>query len=252
MTVVGIVIPTYNESGTITQLLTELKRQIVSLGEVRLLVVIVDDSSPDGTSKMAFEHAEALKSANFQVKIIDRQIKDGYGKACIVGMEYLLSKKVDYIVQMDADMSHHPKYLYDLIKNAESHDLVIGSRYIKGASIPDWSLIRRLMSRYGNLYAKLILSNEVSDYTGGFNLYAADLIKKINLSSIKSSGYGFLIELKFKALLNAQNICEIPIVFNERQHGKSKMPRSTLLTNLILVPKLKIRSTRKTNSNKQV
>jgi dolichol-phosphate mannosyltransferase len=117
---------------------------------------------------------------------------------------------------------------------------VVGSRYVPGGETPDWSLSRRVLSRGGNLYARIILGGKISDYTGGYNMYSSALMKRIDPSTIYSSGYGFLIDLKFHALKHAKSVHQIPIVFADRQHGKSKLPKSTILKNLLLVPRIRL------------
>ena len=239
---IGIVTPTYNEATNIVLLLNALKRETLKIKDVSFLVVVVDDNSPDGTSKIANELGKKLSGSNFSVVVIDRAEKDGYGKACVKGMNYLLSKKVDFILSMDADLSHNPKYIKNFIAASKNNNLVIGSRYVKGGATPEWPLLRKMLSRYGNYYTRLFLNKEISDYTGGFNLYSAELLKTIDLNNIKSAGYGFLIELKYKASDHAVSIYQVPIVFHDRQHGKSKIPKSTLIKNFFLVQKLRMES----------
>ena len=238
----GIVVPTYNEAVNIVLLLKALKKQALKMGDVTFLVAVVDDNSPDGTSKIANKLGKELAGPNFNVVVIDRTKKDGYGKACVEGMNYLLSKKVDLVLSMDADLSHNPKYLKSFIAASKDHQLVIGSRYVPGGATPEWPLLRKILSRYGNYYARLFLNKGISDYTGGFNLYSPKLLKEIDLNNIESTGYGFLIELKYKASKKANSIHQVPIVFHDRQHGKSKIPKSTLIKNFFLVPKLRIQT----------
>lgn len=237
----GICIPTYNEATNIEVVLTKLETVLKPIKDASVMVLVVDDSSPDGTAAIVKTTAERLARPNFKAEVLVRTKKDGFGKACVAGFTQLLAKKVDYILQMDADLSHNPAYIPAFISAAkDGRDFVVASRYIKGGDTPDWPLHRRLLSRYGNLYSRLILSRTVSDYTGGFNLYKASLIKKIELASLQSSGYGFLIELKFRALGYAKSVQQIPIIFNDRQHGKSKIPKSTLIKNIFLVPKIRL------------
>ncbi len=239
---IGVVVPTYNEAINIALLLRALKKQATKLLDVSFLVAVVDDNSPDGTSKIANKLGTELAGPNFKVVVIDRTKKDGYGKACVEGMNYLLSKKVDFVLSMDADLSHNPKYIKDFVAASKKYQLVVGSRYVHGGATPDWPLLRKLLSRYGNFYARLFLNRAISDYTGGFNLYSAELLHEINLNNIESSGYGFLIELKYKASNKAKSIHQIPIVFHDRLHGKSKIPKSTLTKNFFLVPKLRMQT----------
>jgi dolichol-phosphate mannosyltransferase len=237
---IGIVVPTYNESVNVLLLLKAILKETAELENVKFTVVIVDDNSPDGTSQIVKKIAKELNTSTFKIVVIDRVIKDGYGKACIEGMQYLLSKNVDFILSMDADLSHNPKYIKAIINASRNNDLVVGSRYVKGGSTPDWPLLRKVLSRYGNYYARAFLGSKISDYTGGFNLYSSELLRKINLDNIQSSGYGFLVELKYKASKKASNIHQVPIIFHDRQHGKSKIPKNTIVKNFLLVPKLKL------------
>lgn len=234
--------PTYNEAVNIVLLLKALKKQALKISDVSFRVAVVDDNSPDGTSKIAKQLGKELSGSNFNVVVIDRTEKDGYGKACVKGMNYLLSQKVDYVLSMDADLSHNPKYIKNFIAATKKHSLVIGSRYVEGGATPDWPFLRKVLSKYGNYYARLLLNSEISDYTGGFNLYSAELLNHIDLNNIKSAGYGFLIELKYKASNKAKSIYQVPIVFRDRQHGKSKIPKSTLIRNFLLVPKLALQT----------
>lgn len=240
MTSLGIVIPTYNEAANVAPLLNSIKKHTRKIKGTRFLITIVDDNSPDGTSRIVKKIAKNINNSNFKISVLDRIEKNGYGKACIEGMENVINKRVDLVMSMDADLSHNPKYIKNFLNASREHDLIIGSRYVLGGSTPDWPLLRKTLSRYGNYYARLFLNNEISDYTGGFNLYSTRLLQDTGLHNIKSNGYGFLIELKYKASMKAKSIYQVPIVFHDRQHGKSKIPKSTLIKNLFLVPKLRV------------
>jgi dolichol-phosphate mannosyltransferase len=244
---VGIAIPTYNEVANIDNLIESIYKQLGNIKNLETTLLIIDDNSPDGTGEVVKKLAKKYKSKGFTVKLLSRKVKDGLGRAYIAGFKELLKEDVEYIQQMDADLSHNPRYLPAFIKAAKGNDLIVGSRYISGGETPDWTLSRRILSRGGNFYARSILGGKLSDYTGGFNMYSAKLMKKINPSSISSTGYGFLIELKFRASKNANTVHEIPIVFNDRQHGKSKLPKSTIFKNLVLVPRIKVNSFKKSD-----
>lgn len=238
----GIAIPTYNEVTNVENLLNELYEQLTRIKELDITVLIIDDSSPDGTANLVQKLSKKYKSKNFRIKILSRKTKDGLGRAYIAGFEKLIDLNIDYIIQMDADLSHDPSYLPSFIMAAQKkYDFIVGSRYISGGSTPDWSIYRRALSKSGNLYTRLILGNKISDYTGGFNMYSVNLLKRTNPGLVASNGYGFLIELKYRAILKAKNIKEIPIVFRDRVHGKSKLPKSTIIKNLMLVPWIKIK-----------
>ena len=238
----GISIPTYNEVNNIAKLLKAIKIELSHIKGIETTVVVGDDSSPDDTAGAVLRSAKELNDETFKIALLTRITKDGYGRACVAGFMKLLEQDVDFVIQMDADMSHDPAYLPAFIEAGKDHDFIVASRYIKGGGTPDWSLKRRLLSRYGNLYARTILSASISDYTGGFNMYSSSLLRKVDLSTLRAPGYGFMIELKFQALQQAKSLYEIPIIFRDRQHGHSKMPKNTLLKNLILVPRIKLES----------
>lgn len=231
----GISIPTYNEVANISKLLEAIKSELANIRDLDTTIVVIDDSSQDNTAGVVTQTAKELHSSTFRVILLSRTNKDGYGRACIAGFKKLLEQNVGFVLQMDADLSHDPAYLPAFIKAIENHDFVIGSRYINGGDTPDWALARRLLSRYGNLYARTFLGRSISDYTGGFNMYSAAILNKIDLDTVRATGYGFLIELKFRASQQARSICQIPIIFRDRQHGHSKMPKSTIVKNLFLV-----------------
>ncbi len=236
----GIAIPTYNEAGNISKLVDEIYANINHITKLKTTLLVIDDSSPDNTANFVNKLTKKYAAKkNFEVVLLSRKIKNGLGQAYLDGFKYLLGLNVDCILQMDADLSHNPVYIPLFIEAAKEYDLVIGTRYIDGGQTPDWALSRRFLSRSGNLYTRLILGKNISDYTGGYNLYSSSLLRKIKLSSIKSTGYGFLIELKYKSSKVANNIYQIPIVFNDRLHGKSKIPKNTIIKNLFLVPRLR-------------
>lgn len=235
----AIAIPTYNEATNIRKLLPALKKALSGISNLDCTVFIIDDGSPDNTANIAEKWAKTNASKTFHIKVLRRKSKDGLGKAYIYGFHKILNQPFDFIQQMDADLSHDPKYLPAMLRATEDADFVVGSRYIKGGATPDWTLNRKFLSRGGNLYTRLFLGSRITDYTGGYNLYSADLLKKIDLDALQASGYGFLIELKYNALRNCQNIVQVPIVFMDRQHGNSKIPKGTLLKNFLLVPQIK-------------
>jgi dolichol-phosphate mannosyltransferase len=242
---IAILIPTYNESLNIEVLLTQLSIVSKRQSKVNFIVTVIDDSSPDDTANIAKNVGEILKTINFKVNILIRKNKEGLGKAYIEGFKYIFNSNetYDYLIQMDADLSHQPKYIEDFILAAENGaDFVIGSRYIKGGSIPNWSWYRRLISKAGNLYARTILGSQISDYTGGFNLYSLELLHKIDFKNIHTKGYGFLISFKYHVGLKSTKITQIPIEFLDRTQGNSKMPLSTFINNFILVLQLKIKA----------
>ena len=209
-----VIIPTYNEKNN----LAGLVRQIFSLKIENLSLIIVDDNSPDGTGILADELAQELPG----LKVIHRQAKGGLGSAYIEGFKAALAAGADYIMEMDADFSHDYQYLPIFLREIAQADLVLGSRYIKGGAIKNWGLVRRLVSSLGNIYARLILGIPILDLTGGFKCYRRAVLEKINLGSLDSQGYVFQIETTYLSFKNGFTIKEIPIVFTEREEGKSK------------------------------
>lgn len=236
----GLAVATYNEAANISSLLEKISHEVSKVNDVSFEVLVVDDSSPDGTADLVRKSAQKLNRERFHLDVLVRPVKDGLGRAYIAGFTHLINQGADCVISMDADFSHDPIYLLDFIRAVKTgHDLVVASRYIKGGQTPDWPWHRRLMSKYGNYYARFFLGRSISDYTGGFNLYSTDIIKKVNLETLQASGYGFQTELKFRALKYAKSLTEIPIIFKDRKEGYSKIPKSTMVDTLLLVPRLR-------------
>jgi len=239
---VAIATPTFNEAKNIPALITTVAEVCKNFPGIDFTLLVIDDNSPDKTADVAERTAQHIKLPNFRVQLLRRKLKDGFGKAYVNGFDILLAQPFDYIIQMDADLSHSPTYLRDFIAAAKAgHDFVVASRYLKGGGTPDWSLHRKLLSRSGNLYSRLFLGSTITDYTGGYNMFAKSLLKKIDTNTLSAGGYGFLIELKYRALQQAQSTIQIPIIFHDRQHGESKIPKSTLIKNFILVPRIRFK-----------
>lgn len=209
-----IVIPTYNEKDNISKLLL----QIFSLNIDNLHVLVVDDNSPDGTSKIV----EAMKLDLTNLDLLVREKKDGLGQAYIAGFKQALEEGADYIFEMDADLSHDPKYLSEFLLAIKNYDLVLGSRYIAGGGVTNWNMARRLISKFGNIYARAILGLPYHDLTGGYKCYRREVLEKIDFNNLDSLGYNFQIETTYKTHLLGFKIKEIPIIFTERVRGKSK------------------------------
>jgi dolichol-phosphate mannosyltransferase len=236
----AIAVPTYNEAENIQKLVQAIHESLKTYPKLNLTVFVIDDNSPDGTAAIASKLGASYKKPGFSVTVIRRQKKEGLGKAYIDAFHQIIKQnKFDFILQMDADLSHEPKYLPAFLDATKQADFVVGSRYIRGGGTPDWALLRKFLSHGGNIYTRLFLGSKVTDYTGGYNLFSVDLLKKIDLDSLQAGGYGFLIELKYRAIQNCHGIRQIPIIFMDRQYGISKIPRDTLIANLILVPTLR-------------
>lgn len=228
-----IIIPTYNEKNNIARLL----EQIFALRIEGLNVLIVDDNSPDGTGELI----EKLKPGNLRLDISHRQKKAGLGTAYVAGFKEALRRGADLIFEMDADLSHNPKYLPDFLAAVKTADLVLGSRYIKGGGVSNWNLVRRQISRFGNIYARLILGLPFKDLTNGFKCYRRAVLEKIGLDGLNSVGYNFQIETTYKAHQAGFIIKEIPIIFTERAEGKSKFNVKIILESFWQVLLLRLR-----------
>jgi dolichol-phosphate mannosyltransferase len=235
----AIAVPTYNEAANIKVLIPLLAKAVAKCSNIDTTVFVIDDNSPDKTGEAALEVGKEYKNSNFKVEVLARKKKEGLGKAYVYAFNKILSKKFDYILQMDADLSHDPKYIPQFLDKASEAEFVVGSRYIKGGSTPDWTWSRKLQSRGGNWYSRVFLGSIITDYTGGYNLYSAGLLKRIDFNKLQAGGYGFLIELKYSASLKSDKIIQIPIIFKDRQHGNSKIPRNTIFKNFLLVPQIK-------------
>jgi len=241
---VAVLVPTYNEAANIEFLLRKLKQVASNLSSIIFTVYVIDDSSPDGTARLATKLKDELQSQNFSVNVISRKAREGLGKAYIDGFKRLLAMvpSSDFVLQMDADLSHDPSYIEKFVSAARSNaDFIVGTRYISGGSCPDWSWYRKILSSGGNAYARLVLGRRITDYTGGFNMYSVEILKKIQWDGLNDAGYGFLIDLKYQAQKISKRIVEIPIQFLDRQYGDSKMPINTIFKNFILVLRIKIK-----------
>lgn len=215
-----IIIPTYNESENIEKLILKIKEL-----DIEADILVVDDNSPDGTSDKVVDLREKFKG----VSLIVRDEKMGLGAAYIEGFKKALKYGYEVIIQMDADLSHDPAVIPKLLDALKKTDFVIGSRYVKGGGIKNWSFLRRIISHFGCFYAKNVLEVPIKDFTSGFNAFKTSLFSKLDIDKIKSNGYSFQIELKYKAVLAGFSFKEIPIIFSERTKGKSKISRAIVL-----------------------
>jgi len=200
-----IIIPTYDEREN----LEALVKQIFDL-DMGFYITVVDDNSPDGTGEIADRLA---KDNAPYINVIHRKGKLGLGTAYIEGFKFALSEGADYVLEMDADFSHDPKYLGEMLKKIESCDLVLGSRYINGIRVNNWAFRRLLMSKFANLYVQFVAKLPIEDSTGGYKCFRRSVLESINLSEIHSEGYAFQIEMTYKAFKKGFDIREIPITF---------------------------------------
>ncbi|HEV3187352.1 MAG TPA: polyprenol monophosphomannose synthase, partial [Acidimicrobiales bacterium] len=223
-----VVLPTYNEILNVSEMLKALRRAVPECH-----VLVVDDASPDGTAAKARELSDELG----HIDVLERNAKSGLGRAYRAGFAWGLVAGFDRFVEIDCDFSHDPMALPKLLVAANDHEVVIGSRYVPGGHIPQWTLSRRLLSRGGNQYASTMLGLRVADSTSGFRVYAKSALEKIDFESVTAEGYGFQIEMTYRARRNGASIIEVPISFSDRQRGVSKMSGAIVLEALALVTK---------------
>jgi dolichol-phosphate mannosyltransferase len=209
-----ICMPTYNEAENLRPI-TQAVHAVVP--DVHILVI--DDNSPDGTGDIADDIAERDE----RVHVLHRTEKAGLGKAYIAGFKWALEHDYERIVEMDADFSHQPKYLPDMIGQLDDFDVVVGSRYVAGGGTEDWGVLRKIISRGGGMYSRTILGVDVQDLTAGFVAWRSEALASLELEDVEASGYVFQIEMKYRAHKRGYKILEIPIVFPDRIAGESKM-----------------------------
>ncbi len=229
-----VIIPTLNEVGNINSLIEKIEKDQQSLVDI----LIVDDNSSDGTIKLI----RILQNKYKNLFLLRRMSNPGLGRAYLAGFAWGLEHNYEVFIQMDADWSHNPLYLFQFIKSIRNTDFVIGSRYINGGKIENWKYFRKFISRIGNLYTRIILGTRIADFTGGFNAWRAEVLEKIGLDNVCSDGYSFQIELKYRAIKSGFNYLEIPIVFVERQAAESKMNLKIVWEALWRVPLLCVKT----------
>ncbi len=228
-----VIIPTYNEMENISNIINSLTDYYPEFD-----ILIVDDNSPDETWKYVEERGKTDK----RIHLIKREGKMGLGTAYVAGFRFAIENDYQRVIQMDADFSHDPKSIKDLLRFSDDFDLVIGSRYIQGVNVVNWPMSRLLLSYFANVYTKLITGLPVKDATGGFKCFRIDVLKAIDLSYIRSNGYAFQIEMNFKAWKKGFSIKEVPIVFTDRLEGSSKMSKKIVHEAIFMVWKLRLRS----------
>lgn len=224
-----VVVPTYNEKMNITAMLEQVRSTCPDAS-----ILVVDDGSPDGTADIAQADADRLGG----ISLLRRTGKGGLGSAYRAGFAWGIERGFDALVEIDADFSHDPTALPSLLDAAnQGSDLVIGSRYVTGGTIPDWSWHRKLLSRGGNLYASFMLHLRVKDSTAGYRVYRASALEDIDYQTVQADGYGFQIEMTYRSRLAGLRITEVPIAFVDRERGESKMSSSIIIEALGLVTK---------------
>lgn len=225
-----IIIPTYNEKENISLIIDEVLKQNDILN-----VLVVDDNSPDGTGQIV----RNKKLYGEKIYLLERSKKMGLGSAYVAGFKWALKRNYDYIFEMDADFSHDPAMLNEMLKNIKKYDLVIGSRYIKGINVVNWPLSRLILSYMASKYVRIITGMKIKDPTGGFKCFRRKVLEAIDLDNIMSDGYAFQIEMNYKTWKKKFFIKEIPIVFTDRRVGQSKMSKKIIREAILVVWKLK-------------
>lgn len=223
-----VVLPTYNEILNVELMLRTLRDVVPECH-----VLVVDDKSPDGTAAKA----RAIGAELRHIDVLERTAKSGLGGAYRAGFAWGIEHGYDHVVEIDCDFSHDPRALPGLLAVARSHEVVIGSRYVEGGHIPRWAWSRRLLSRGGNRYASIVLGLRVADSTSGYRVYSTSALAKMNYETVTADGYGFQIEMTYRARRNGATIIEVPISFTDRQRGESKMSRAIVFEALALVTK---------------
>ena len=226
-----IISPTYNESKNVSTLV-----RTVFDRNPGIHLLIVDDNSPDGTGQIVRD----LQKIHPDLHLVTRKVKNGLGKAYLFGFEWALKRKYDTIIQMDADMSHHPKEIPAMIELLKNNDLVIGSRYVNGISVVNWPLKRLFLSYGASVYSRIVTGMPVKDATGGYKAWKASTLKSINLKDVRSSGYSFQIEMNFRAWHKGYKLAEHPIIFIDRTIGESKMSKAIMFEAVWMVWRFRI------------
>ena len=226
-----VIIPTYNERENLTELLRRIFAE-----NLPLEVLIIDDHSPDGTGAVA----DQLAASDPRVHVMHRPGKMGLGSAYVAGFRYALERDYDAVFEMDADFSHNPDSLPQFLRELETADLVVGSRYLHGVTVVNWPLKRLILSYGANVYSRIITGIPIKDLTGGFKCFRRQVLESLDLSRVRSDGYGFQIEINYKAWRKGFRIREIPILFVDRRAGESKMNRRIVWEAAWMVWRLRI------------
>lgn len=230
---VWLVLPTYNEAENIEPILDAALANLPAGSKI----LVVDDSSPDGTGDIADRIAAEEPE---RVEVLHRATKEGLGPAYIAGFRHALAADARVVMQMDADFSHDPADLPRLLTALDGADLVIGSRYVEGGGVTDWGPIRRVVSQGGSLYARLILGLRVNDLTGGFKAIRREVLEGVDLVSVTSLGYAFQVEITYRAIRAGFRVREIPITFRDRRVGQSKMTGGIVREAALGVPRMRM------------
>ena len=225
-----VCLPTYDERENVEAIVAALLERLGPDDRV----LVIDDNSPDGTGEIA----DAIAAREPRVSVLHRAQKEGLGPAYVAGFRHALANGAELVLEMDADFSHDPDDLPRLIAAAGDADVVLGSRYVRGGRIENWGPLRRFLSRFGSLYAQVLLLAPVRDLTGGFKCYRREVLEAIDLDAVSSRGYAFQIETTYRALRRGFRVVEVPITFVDRREGRSKMSRGIVLEAIWRVPRL--------------
>jgi dolichol-phosphate mannosyltransferase len=233
-----LVLPTFNEAENLDAVVARARGVLAAAAPEGFRVLVVDDSSPDGTGALADRLAAAHPG---EVEVLHRAERQGLGPAYLAGFERALAGGAGYVFEMDADLSHDPADLARLLAAVREGgaDVALGSRYVPDGAVADWGVMRRLISRGGSWYARRTLGLEVRDLTGGFKCFRAEVLQAIDLPSVRSHGYAFQVELTYRALMRGFRVVEVPIVFRDRERGTSKMSWRIAVEAAWLVPQLR-------------
>jgi len=221
-----VLVPTYNEYGSLPSIVDRLRQSVPDVD-----ILVLDDASPDGTGELADE----LALADSRLQVLHRPVKQGLGAAYLAGFAWGLERGYDALVEIDADGSHPPSVLPQMIQAASNADLVIGSRWVPGGSVQNWPKQREALSRGANLYTRVLLGMQVRDATAGYRVFRADALRALHLEDVASAGYCFQIDLTWRAAQAGMRIVEIPITFVEREVGVSKMDSDIMRESLVSI-----------------
>lgn len=232
-----LVLPTFNEAQNVERIVRAALDVLRACAPEGHRVLVVDDSSPDGTGEIADRLATELEA----VEVLHRTERSGLGDAYLAGFAHALAHDAGFVFEMDADFSHDPADLARLLAVVRDGgaDLALGSRYVDGGGVSDWGRVRRYVSRGGSWYARRVLGLSVRDLTGGFKCFRADVLRAIDLPTVRSHGYAFQVELTYRAVRSGFGVVEVPIVFRDREHGESKMSWRIAVEAVWLVPQLR-------------
>jgi dolichol-phosphate mannosyltransferase len=232
-----LVLPTFNEAPNVDAIVRAAHAVLAQAAPDGFTILVVDDDSPDGTGRMADALAEELD----EVQVLHRSVREGLGPAYLAGFHHALADDAGYVLEMDADFSHDPADLARLLETVRSGraDLALGSRYAPGGGVEDWTLLRRVISRGGSVYAALVLGLPLRDLTGGFKCFRRSVLEAIDLPTVQSKGYAFQVELTYRAAQAGFRVVEVPIRFRDRRLGQSKMHWGIVPEAALLVPRLR-------------